>query len=232
MALKSGQMAYLSVRTPVFDKAKEFLKSVSSGYQVGQFSYMPNSQVVGSGNQATTAVGLLCHQCMGMSRTDLPMLEGTNYLMSNQPSLDAHNLYYWYYATQVMHNQPGTEWDAWNRKMRKLLIETQCRDGCASGSWDPAVPKGDTWCMHGGRVMATSLAALTLEVYYRYLPLYKLDKPGGESPAQKKESEAPAEKKTSGSAEKKQLKAPAEKKSGKEASDKESDEDPGEIKLQ
>jgi hypothetical protein len=27
----------------------------------------------------------------------------------------------------------------------------------------------------GGRLYVTSLAALTLEVYYRYLPLYKLD---------------------------------------------------------
>ena len=31
----------------------------------------------------------------------------------------------------------------------------------------------------GGRVMSTSLSALTLEVYYRYLPLYKLDKESG-----------------------------------------------------
>jgi hypothetical protein len=42
--------------------------------------------------------------------------------------------------------------------------------------------------------MVTSLSALTLEVYYRYLPLYKLDrdsdeataaKPGGKQPAAK-----------------------------------------------
>jgi hypothetical protein len=30
----------------------------------------------------------------------------------------AHDLYYWYYASQVTHNQPGPDWDAWNRKMR------------------------------------------------------------------------------------------------------------------
>jgi hypothetical protein len=29
--------------------------------------------------------------------------------------------------------------------------------------------------------MMTSLAALTLEVYYRYLPLYKLDKESGDA---------------------------------------------------
>ena len=36
----------------------------------------------------------------------------------------------------------------------------------------------DRWGPQGGRLMMTSLAALTLEVYYRYLPLYKLDDRG------------------------------------------------------
>jgi hypothetical protein len=31
--------------------------------------------------------------------------------------------------------------------------------------------------------MMTSLSALTLEVYYRYLPLYKLDRNMGDAPA-------------------------------------------------
>jgi len=30
--------------------------------------------------------------------------------------------------------------------------------------------------------MQTSLSALTLEVYYRYLPLFRLDKPGSPLP--------------------------------------------------
>ena len=58
------------------------------------------------------------------------------------------------------------------------VIDTQNkeRDQCATGSWDPAKPTADPWGTHGGRLMMTSLGALTLEVYYRYLPLYKLDK--------------------------------------------------------
>src|SRR5262249_14425023 len=87
------------------------------------------------------------------------------------------NIYYWYYATQVMHNMADKEWDTWNRKMRKILVTTQNSAGCASGSWDPDKPMRDTWGQQGGRIMMTSLSALTLEVYYRYLPLYKLDKP-------------------------------------------------------
>jgi hypothetical protein len=38
-----------------------------------------------------------------------------------------------------------------------------------AGSWDP----DPVWGMHGGRVYATALAAMTLEVYYRYLPMHR-----------------------------------------------------------
>ncbi len=95
------------------------------------------------------------------------------------------NIYYWYYATQVLHNMSGAEWDTWNRKMRDILVHTQVRnvDECANGSWDPA---RDPWGRQGGRVMQTSLSALTLEIYYRYLPLFKAEaanENGGEATA-------------------------------------------------
>jgi hypothetical protein len=176
MALKSGVMAYLAVNPAVFEKAKAFLKSVSAGKPGnfgfgGTFGYMEPKPTA-----PLTAVGLLCCQYMGMPRTDPAMIEGTAMLMRSQPDTASRNLYYWYYATQVMHNQPGPDWDVWNRKMRRTLIDTQCKEGnCAAGSWD----LGDA----GGRVMSTSLAALTLEVYYRYLPLYKLDSESGTAAA-------------------------------------------------
>jgi hypothetical protein len=94
------------------------------------------------------------------------------YLMANLPDEDQRNMYYWYYAAQVMHHMGGQDWDKWNRRMRRILVESQAEKGCATGSWDPA---GDAWGSGGGRLMVTSLAALTLEVYYRYLPLYKVD---------------------------------------------------------
>ena len=122
-----------------------------------------------------TAVGLLGRQYLGIKR-DSPMLAGgMKYLMNNLPDETFPNIYYWYYATQVMHNMSGYEWDTWNRKMRDLLVRTQVRnaDSCANGSWDPGK---DVWGNRAGRVMQTSLSALTLEVYYRYLPT--LQNPG------------------------------------------------------
>ena len=57
--------------------------------------------------------------------------------------------------------------------MRKVLLQTQSHGpGCAAGSWDPLQPVADPWSAQGGRLMTTSLATLTLEVYYRYAPLY------------------------------------------------------------
>jgi len=56
-----------------------------------------------------------------------------------------------------------------------VLIESQIKEGCAAGSWDPWRPTKESIGDRGGRLCVTGLATLTLEVYYRYLPLYKLD---------------------------------------------------------
>ena len=105
------------------------------------------------------------------------MLEGKEYLRAHPPENSDNAIrdtYYWYYATQVMLNLGGPEWYQWNRVMRRVLIQTQCQDGCAAGSWDPERPAPDIWGMKGRTVVTTTLSTLTLEVYYRYLPLYRM----------------------------------------------------------
>jgi hypothetical protein len=176
MALKSAQMAHLPVNTAVFENARRFLKSCAKGEHNGLFAYLPFQDPA----PPTTAIGLLCSQYLGMGRDDPAMVEGREYLMANLPSdaADGRNTYYFYYATLVMHNIFGPEWDTWNHKMRKLLIGTQDKVGCATGSWDPEKPVMDTWGGHGGRLMTTALSTLTLEVYYRYMPLFGVSSPG------------------------------------------------------
>jgi hypothetical protein len=72
----------------------------------------------------------------------------------------------------VFHHMGGEYWDFWNagttgkNGMREVLIARQSQDG----SWDG---RGDAHAGAGGTVMATSLSLLTLEVYYRHLPLYQ-----------------------------------------------------------
>ncbi len=190
MALKSAQMAGIYVNVKSFDGAKVWLKSCSKGSYGGNFSYTPDQ----GATPTMTSVGLLCWQYMGTRPEEALMQEGVATLLKQMPDSGVRSLYYWYYATQVMHNVPGPDWDNWNRKMRRVLIETQCKEGCAMGSWDPDKPTRDPWGDAGGRLFVTSLAALTLEVYYRYLPLYKLDKPaGGGGAAAAPAKEAPKE---------------------------------------
>jgi Squalene-hopene cyclase C-terminal domain/Prenyltransferase and squalene oxidase repeat len=179
MALKSGQMAGLKVSPTALDGSQRYLKLCASGTYGSEFSYLPG----GRSTSTMTSVGLLTSQYLGARRSDPVVLGGIEYLTKHPPELDDRNTYYWYYATQAMHNVPGPEWDAWNRKLRRILIDTQdrgvsaggLRGGCAAGSWDPAKPVDDPWGAQGGRLMVTSLSCLTLEVYYRYLPLYRVD---------------------------------------------------------
>ena len=70
--------------------------------------------------------------------------------------------------TQVMHQFGGEEWKKWNAVMRKQLVDSQVKKGHATGSWSPADPHGGV----GGRLYMTCLATMTLEVYYRHMPLY------------------------------------------------------------
>ncbi len=78
------------------------------------------------------------------------------------------NLYYDYYATQVLFHYGGSGWDGWNKKLHEYLISTQSKEGHENGSWYFVDSHGDK----GGRLYNTAMAILTLEVYYRYLPLY------------------------------------------------------------
>ena len=172
MALKSGQMAKLKVNPKALDDSRKYLQTCARGTYKCEFAYTPYHANPG---YCMTSVGLLTSQYLGARRDDPVIVNGIEYLLTRKPELRERNVYYWYYATQVMHNCPGPQWEQWNRQIRQLLIETQETKGCAAGSWDPELPESDMWGLQGGRLMMTSLSALTLEIYYRYLPLYKLD---------------------------------------------------------
>jgi hypothetical protein len=186
MALKSAQLAGLKVGGAgaadgsALEKAGKWLDLVKTGPNDSQFQYQPGS----GATPPMTAEGLLGRQCLRAKRTDPMIVDGVKYLMNNMPDAKVHNVYYWFYATQVLHNCGGDEWNTWNRSMRDLLVSTQTRNqSCASGSWDPENPVKDQWAPQGGRFMLTALSCLTLEVYYRYLPLFKCDAEDNSKPA-------------------------------------------------
>lgn len=173
MALRSAQIAYLKVPDETFDKVEPFLNSVQADKKGGRYGYKP-----GFGATAPmTAEGLLCRQYTGWPRDHEGMQDGVSWMLYfHPPDRDQPNIYYWYYATQVLHHYGGAEWHAWNPQMRNLLVDTQVKRGEMGGSWHPRGPHAH----QGGRIYMTALALLTLEVYYRHLPLYDR-KPAGDA---------------------------------------------------
>jgi hypothetical protein len=161
MAVKSGRMAGLDVPDICFQKAIRYLNNSRNSQNEG-YGY------VGTGATYTmSAVGLLCRQYLQNWNRNTPQLvKGIENHLKTLPPGKTRNMYYYYYATQVMHHfTDGEEWQAWNNAMRNDLVKRQGPDG----SWDP---RGDAHASAGGRLMETSLCLLTLEVYYRHLPLY------------------------------------------------------------
>lgn len=161
MALTSAEMADLKVRKLILTKASRYLDSVSLGNGAYYGYTQPQKKA------STTAIGLLSRMYLGWNEKRPALKEGVEYLAQIGPSPD--NMYHNYYATQVLHHWGGAPWTRWNAVMRDRLVSTQDKEGHAAGSWAPRDPHG----RHGGRHYMTCLAILTLEVYYRHLPLYQ-----------------------------------------------------------
>ena len=166
MALKSGQMGYLPIPPTVVRRASFFLDTVQD--DDGAIYVYKTGYQSPDGNEATTAIGLLCRMYLGWKRDHPALQRGVEMLTEAGPSKT--DLYYNYYATQVLRHWEGDLWQKWNEVMRDQLIESQVRKGHESGSW--YVP-GDFHSELGGRLYCTSMATMILEVYYRHLPIYR-----------------------------------------------------------
>lgn len=165
LALQSARMAGLKVPDKTFSKVTAYLNSAGNedgsryGYQQGTAS-----------TRSMTAEALLCRQYLGWKQDDARVLNGTDYLLEELPSWESANVYYWYYATQVLHHLGGARWDRWNQVMREVLPAEQVTAGPDRGSWKP---RGDIHAQAGGRLYVTCMCLYMLEVYYRHLPIYQ-----------------------------------------------------------
>jgi hypothetical protein len=177
-ALKSGQMCKdVTVDKNSLRKASKFLDSVSDTSKKSTYGYRTAPGAAATG---LTAVGLLCRYYIDEWGPIHPgMSDGVKQMIVRRPPTENRfDMYYYYYATQVVHFHEGEAWHKdWNPKMRDMLINLQAKNKGekVDGSWDPDQTLiGST----SGRLGTTCLALLTLEVYYRHLPLYKRDTGG------------------------------------------------------
>jgi len=171
MALKSGQMSGLTVPRTVLKKVELYLNSCETSNK-GGYGY-----VAASGETITmTAVGALCRQYLGVNPRNASLLASIERIKKTPPG--SGNVYYEYYATQVMHHMGGEAWDLWNNGpggkngIRDTLIARQDKGQGGRGGQKGSFAGSDHV---GGRLGATSLCLLSLEVYYRHLPLYRRD---------------------------------------------------------
>ena len=147
------------------------MKSVQKA-EDGSFYY---SHVGGShANHSMTAVAVLSMQLLGHGG-DAETRKGLNYLGDahcNWKSPPEWPMYAWYYISQTKFHQGGASWTGWNNQFAPQFIRNQNPDG----SWNSAglnTPEGSEGRENMHPVYATTLAALTLQVYYRFLPTYQ-----------------------------------------------------------
>ena len=189
MALKDAKLCGIK-----FDYSKAckgltaYYQSICTGKHKGIGQYRSIASAPLPRRHSNTAIVLLCRQLMGKRRSNPAIKEGVEYILQEGIKYsttgrfeDDEGLYYVYYASLGMFQYGGKEWKKWNKMMKPALLKAQIKGGCADGSWpvanDKEIPnyfqKRFSFEKQAGKVYTTTLAILTLEVYYRYSPLFR-----------------------------------------------------------
>ena len=163
MALHSAERLGAEIPEPARKLALGWLNRVSQS---------PRKMLAGYQNanhtRPMTAEAVFSRILLGQQLSAADQKEACDFLMGLPPGKGQPNFYYYYYGSLALMQMQNAAWQQWNAKMRDLLVRLQRRGGTLDGSWDPRHPLD----RRGGRIYTTALAALTLEVYYRYLPMY------------------------------------------------------------
>jgi hypothetical protein len=185
MALASAIRAGIDVPHQPLDAAASWLEQVSLRAKPGLYAYQPG-QVP---SPSMTAEGLFVQQLLTIAGVHTPghddpgTTAAVEFISKNPPSWASRPgrglsgaggapTYYWYYATLALFQHQGEAWDKWNDALKRELLAHQRAEAdnpAAAGSWDPV----DKYSRVGGRIYQTAICTLSLEVYYRYLPMYQ-----------------------------------------------------------
>ena len=167
-ALKAGYAAGAQVQghEEAIALSVDWLKQVN--YKGGKFGYASP----GSGSAGMQGAGSLALQLLGEGKSSQAMAAVKNISDNMQPNWPeeggghANGSYAWYYQTQAMFHAGKSYFRDWNKKFAPMLIKHQKADG----HWDSP---GEGELAPYDAYYATALNALSLQVYYRYLPTYQ-----------------------------------------------------------
>ncbi len=180
-ALKAGYVAGIKIpgMGRAIKKSITFCKEVA--YKNGGFGYSSP----GFSGWAMQGAGLLALQLLG-EKNSREVRRGLDKVKEKMPfeweelkqgedkeeqglEPEGWPVYAWYYLTQAMFHGGRATWNKWNRVYPETIVARQKSDG----HWElPAKIKGSHHRL--GPWYTTSLLALTLQVYYRYLPTYEM----------------------------------------------------------
>ena len=168
----------------VTDQREDFVDiDPEYGYEVGRdttYEYETGYQnPVWDTKYATVPLGIMCRIFLGWRRSHPFCIGSANKVLadmmeeipknedwSKYNSKREYPTYAWYYGTLALHQMGGRYFRQWNERIQKVIPGTQVKDGCLRGSWPG-------WNHDGffGYLYTTCMGALTLETYYRYLPV-------------------------------------------------------------
>jgi len=189
-ALKAASLAGLD--TPgLKDAMRKALEGLKLNYrpvgEAGGFCYTTGPDEYPG---PLTGVGVLCMQLLGAAKDEktkmgLKLLEQAT--CDWEKPWSTNPIYNWYYTTQAKFHAGGATWSSWNKQFAVQLMKNQIIVPKAIedpqgrlvdiGYWKAAAPGDPAKKVPGEHcqsyVYNTTLCALTLQVYYRYLPTYK-----------------------------------------------------------
>lgn len=165
-ALKSGQMAGLNVPANTFKDAGDFLDTlidpkIAGVDAVKELEASPNLQ----------ASLLRSRQLLGWGPRNAVLAKGSERLLKEVNPNEIRDMPTVLFTTELLHNMGGDNNAEWNRKLRTALMKSQHTDARVAelkGSWAP-----DRKTPASARIKTTTLAILSLEAYYRQLPLFR-----------------------------------------------------------
>ncbi len=177
MAWQAQAMKAAFISGAEIDGLEEAMQSAIQGFLLNfgegnrMFAYAPTDPGrPNSGRPSNTAMAVLSLQLLGAGgerevRDALSAIQNENISWGSSGSMGGWPLYTWYYFTQAVFHQGGSPWERWNRQFSDALVNAQNEDG----SWTPFSERESAY----GPVYGTTFSALTLMVYYRFLPTFQ-----------------------------------------------------------
>lgn len=203
-ALKAGYAAGSTVAglEQAIEKAINGMKTVM--FQAnGEFAYSSEGGKANPGGATMTSAGTLCLQLMGEGKgrevdSGIKWIQARNggeLMKCDWKGIDNYKdgkaknwpLYAWYYQTQAIFQYTdgtGNLWKDWNKEFQGALLKEQFSDGHWTTPREKYSKQGKD--VHGENVhtfdkmpididiYSTAVCCLMLEVYYRYLPTFKV----------------------------------------------------------